>query len=703
MQRSTVITCCFVISTAVAQVPCDVVVGQQSKAHEFHVANSGNDGNAGTKQKPFASFERAKQAVREYRVKNPHQSVAVTFQSGRYELEKPLKFDAADSGSSSANPVIYQAAQDADVEISGGHLIEGWQLDTLRPGVWKVKAATPSKSKWRFDQLWVNGRQAIRARTPNWWHFNKLASVTETPTQSPHRVQHTFSVSLNDLKPLQGLDEAELSKVQVMVFHKWDTTRETLRTIDLDKGTFETHGTAMQSWNAMTSNCLYYFENFLAALDGPGEFFLDGDGWLYYMPREGEDMQKAKAVAPRIDRLIDILGKPNDPKMLVQNIRFEGLNFRHAEYAIPLQGVPPHQAAMASDAVAINVGGGRDILFYRCSIENVGTTAIWFRKGSQNCRVERCRMFELGISGVRIGEQELLPEPERTGRITIHNCIIQSGGRILPCAVGVWIGHSPDNSITHCDIGDFFYTAVSVGWHWGYGESGAKRNKIEYNHLHHIGYRILSDMGGVYTLGPSEGTRISHNIVHDIYSTSYGGWGLYPDEGSTGILFESNLVFNVKDGGFHQHYGRENIVRNNIFAFSEEGQIAITRAEPHLSFTFEHNIVYFDQGRLLGYNGWKGGAKIEMRHNLYWRNGGQPFDFDGKSFAQWQTSGRDAGSVVADPLFVDAQRLDFRLQKDSPALKIGFKPFDFHRAGVIGNEAWVRLATSMTFPKPIVP
>ncbi|MBC8871235.1 MAG: right-handed parallel beta-helix repeat-containing protein [Planctomycetes bacterium] len=666
-------------------------------AIDFYVAPSGDDGNPGSKDKPFATLQRARDAVRALKAEGAlAEPVHVNVADGLYSLTEPLVLLPEDSGTKEA-PVTYHAEPGARPVFTGGRVIHGWERGPN--GLWTVRIPEVAAGKWYFEQLFVNGRRRARARSPNKFYFYIQDVRQETleggSPRRPTRARQTVKMRAEDFQILADLRPEELKDVNFMVYHKWDNTRRFVERLDPEQHSLITTGAGMKSWNPWRRNSRYHLENFRAALDATGEWFLARDGTLYYKPLPGEDMSEAEIVAPVVERFLLIQGDPGSDKF-VEHVTIKGLTFQHGQWITPPGGFEASQAASPIEAVVM-ADGARNVVLEDCEIGHVGTYVVWFRKGCRDCTLRHCYLHDFGAGGVRVGESGIAArEVERTGHITVDNNIIRHGGRIFPCAVGVWVGQSGDNSITHNEIADLFYTGISVGWRWGYAESLAKRNTIAFNHVHHIGWGMLSDMGGIYTLGPSEGTVVRNNIFHDAYAYSYGGWGLYTDEGSTGILFENNLVYRVKTGGFHQHYGRENVVRNNILAFSKLYQVQATRVEDHLSFTFENNIVYWDSGVLL--SGRWDQIKHVSRNNCFWNAAGQEVDFVGKSLDEWQAAGHEQGSIIADPKFKDPQQCDFHIAPDSPALKIGFKPFDYTQAGVCGDPAWIGKANEVTYP-----
>jgi hypothetical protein len=136
------------------------------------------------------------------------------------------------------------------------------------------------------------------------------------------------------------------------------------------------------------------------------------------------------------------------------------------------------------------------------------------------------------------------------------------------------------------------------------------------------------------------------------------------------------------------------MVCNNIFAFSMDGQLQRSRVEPdHLSFTFSNNIVYWNGGRL--YSGSWNDEHVKVERNLYYDASGAPLKQTDLACA---ALGKDAGSIIADPKFVDAAHFDFRLKPGSPAAKISFVPFDYRKAGVYGEACWVKEAAAVRYP-----
>lgn len=652
---------------------------------------SGDDLNPGTIDKPVSSLVKARDLARAYRQStSAGQPVEIIAMGGEYFMSQPLSLSYSDGGTTDA-PLIIRGEEGKKAIFIGGVQIIGWEA--VNDKLWKAFIPQVAYYDSYFEQLFVNGRRAVRARTPNEGFFF-IKGVEETVLEKGEGRSPLFAVQKilldsADANCFRTFSPEDFEDALVTFYHKWDNTRKRVESFNRKESSIYTVGTGMKPWNSLDKQTRYFVDNYKDALDAPGEWYLERSGWLWYIPRPGETIGNTSVYAPVIKEFIVISGDPVSGKN-AENIRFENLVFEIAGYRTPPDGNEPAQAAAPVDAV-ISLDYTRNIEFRNCEIAHTGTYAFWFRRGCNNCTVNQCYMHDLGAGGVKIGETILRQRlSEITNNITIDNNIITNAGHIFPCAVGIIIFHASDNRLTHNEISNLRYSGVSVGWVWGYAHSPSKRNLISFNHIHHLGWGELCDMGGVYTLGASEGTTVSNNVIHHIYSFDYGGWGLYTDEGSFGITMENNLVYACKNSGFHQHYGKENFIRNNIFAYNIRSQLQATRIEEHTSITFTGNIIYFDKGTLLSSNWHK--FKLLSDFNCYWDTRTKDIRFADRSFAEWQKSGKDIHSVVADPLFKDPVHFDFHFKNQSVARRIKFTQFDYSKAGVYGSDEWEKLA-----------
>lgn len=626
---------------------------------------------------PLATLDAARLKLRLVPRSSP---ATVHIASGLYRFSNPLVFEPEDSGTKAAprrweGPAA-RSMKEKPAVISGMKPITGWRK--LPNGWFRTNLPEVKARKWDFVQLFVNGERRNRPRLPKNGYYTIAEHVDPTP-ESKGKGNDRFQFKPGDIRG----GWANRDDVDVLNFHEWIMSRNRIKSVDeaTNVVTFRAPTGTDAWWRDFNKGYRFLVENVKEALSEPGEWYLDKPtGDLTYIPKSGETLAKLKVEAPVANSLIEFKGDLEKRKW-VEHLTVSGLHLEGTNWTAPHEGrnFPQAEADLHS---AVNFTGARDCEFSGNTIAHTGTYAIDIGPACKRITIAKNELSDLGAGGVKIGEMSWQKDPELlTERCQVVANSIHGGGRLHPAAVGVWIGQNPYNHVGGNFIWDLYYTGISVGWSWGYQENGAHHNTILGNRIGHIGQGVLSDMGGIYTLGPQAGTLIQRNQIHDIQSFSYGGWGIYPDEGSTGILVENNVVFRTKSAGFHQHYGKENVIRNNVFAFGKEAQIMRTRAEPHLSFTMERNLVLFGDAPLLGSN-WTG-DNFKLDNNLYWRvpnpqaevRKPQSFDFAGMTFDAWRAKGQDVHSLIADPMFMDPAKGDFRLKPSSPALTIGFVPF----------------------------
>ncbi len=694
--------------------------------HQYYVSLDGRDTWSGAladplpdgSDGPFATLDRARDAVRALKRSGHLESnVVVWVRAGRHTRDAPLVFGPGDSA-----PVRYSSYPGEEAIIDGGRRITGWRTEQRGDlEYWMTDIPEVARGDWYFHQLFVSGQRRPRPRLPREGYYRIKETVPPLDfdrwvfsEESLFAGTSTFRCDAADVS-----NWANLGDIEVVALHWWIEERLPIARLDAATGTVVSSRRSMFALRDDTEPqyARYYFDNVYEALSEPGQWYLDrSSGKLYYLPLEGEEPETTDVFAPRVDQLLVLQGAPED-NSYVEFLRFEGLGFEHADWHQPRgwhnlfssegsefprrsPGVDYAAAQQAACNVpgALAMEGARSCAIVGCRISHIGGYGVEVGEGCNGARVVGNVITDLGAGGVKVfGSDASGSRARRTVATQITDNHIHAGGRVHPSGAGVLIAHAGDTVVSHNRIHDLFYSGISCGWVWGYTENTSYNNHLEHNHIYDIGHGLLSDMGGIYTLGAQPGTVVRGNLIHDVRQKNYGGWAIYLDEGSSHIVVESNVCYDTGSEVFHVHYGRENIVRNNIFAFGQRGLVALGRQEDHNSFTLLHNVLVSD-----GEPVYVGGRRCTLEGqpfmsdlNVLWDVRGSTEATGGSAgerversgppalfgLAEARALGYDQHSLAVDPGCRDLSKRDFTVMLESEAFGLGFMPVDISRVG----------------------
>ena len=650
-------------------------------------------------------FEAAAQAVAAFRRAHPDydRPVVVTFAPGTRYLRQAIRLGREVSGTKES-PTIFRAAPGGDVVFSGGLALKGWTVG--EDGVWSmplrledvqddplwtysIPAANapqvrssyfdetnavpwfeealegfpPSTNDFPFTQLFVNDQRRFRPRAPERGYFH-IAEQLDPIDGHPERGDHRFICDAREAPPTWFRNSRD---VDVCAFLIQSMSRNPLASVRLG-GSFSNNvvsifGRTCGGWGRYRKGYPYLFENVYEMFRRPGQWYWDREtARLLYRPLPGETPATARVVLPRLTRLL--------VARCVRHVRFEGLQFAHAGWRRPYWGGINPQGELHSHA-AVCLWGAQHCSFDRCCFRNTGSYALVFSKASEDNVVENSEFIDIGAGCVKVVGD----------RNTVRNCDLGHFGRVQPGGTGVMVHIANNVRIEDNDIHDAYYMGVNIGYAFGYRHpTGAHDNLVLRNHIWHLGDHLLADQGGVYVVGVNEGTVVADNLIHDITARLYGGWGLYTDEGAMGVRMTGNVVYNTLHAGFHQHFGQDNVIANNVFVDCGRAQsvIARTRVEPGHSFTFTDNILCWTTPAPV-FTSWTfTNDAFTVDRNVYFNPSNAP------SFpSRWRERGHDAHSLVGvDPGFIDAAAHDYRPRPGSPVYtRTRFKPLRAEKPG----------------------
>jgi hypothetical protein len=653
---------------------------------ELHVAPAGNDAQPGTFAQPVASLQRALALCRQSA--GPHK---ILVRPGTYFLARPLELGPGDSG-------LTIEGDGRGTIISGGRRVRGWQ--PWKGKILKADLSALGLSDLDFREVYCNAKLQSWARVPNFdpWHprtggFLHNAGGAEVGTKTKFRYR------AGELDP-QLWAHPERAWIRFHDSLNYETQWCPVKRIDREKRIVE----AQSGVYPLTVGNPFYLCGLLEELDAPGEWCVDPDAkTLYFWPPADDPNGRDEVVVPALPSVFVLQGNAAAGKW-VENVRIAGLDLRDVR------------------GRAVTIAGAKACVVVRCDLRNA-SVGVYLGDDTHACQVRGCDITQTQGDGVSILGTSL--DHERVAdHVVDNNYIWDFGwGRIHNRCGGVYMHRCARCKLTHNHVHDSprYALAMDVG----------NDCEFAYNDCHHVNL-VTTDSGIIeaataldWSLTVDKQRQrhrphnwkncVHHNLLHDSggWLTGASGkmefpaftWGVYLDLDCCGWQVHDNVCYNTVLGGFMLNGGTDNVVENNVFADGKQYQIQwnpwpgyeirANRCERNL-FAYAGRPAY-----LYALAGFKD-EFVAFRNNLVYPRNDQVTMYGVRDLPRagvweaWQKRGQDAGSLKADPRFVDASRRDYRLQPDSPAPGLGIRPVDLSR---VGNYA---SPDRRTWPRPEV-
>ena len=540
---------------------------------DFHVAPTGSDANPGSKGKPFASLEAARDAARrELAQTAKRKPITIWLHGGDYVRTNALELTAEDSGTPNA-PVVWRAWKNDRVRLLGGRTLPGFQPVTDAAVLSRLDEQARShvvqlnlrslgitdygemKSRGfgrptavAHCELFFDHRPMTLARWPNEGEFAKIAGYPAAQKDEHGGQLGPLANGFNYTgdRPRRWQDTSDLWAHGYWAYD-WANSYEQIASIDLDQRLVKT--LPPNGHYGFRKDQRIYFLNVLEELDQPGEWFLDRKtGVLYFWPpsavaadgsppQSSGSARKVTGALPSAatETILSLLNQPLLKLTGVSNVTFRGLVLE------------------ATRANAVEISSGASNRIVGCLIRNIGDSGVVINGGFGH-GVESCDIFDTGDGGVDLngGDRQTLTP----GGHFVENCHFQRQGRWSKCyvaaihmaGVGMRASHNLIHDHPHCAI-----------LYWG------NDHLMEFNEIHHIALET-GDVGAIYTGRDYtfRGNKIRHNFIHHTGGVGMGSMGVYMDDCVSGTEVFGNVFYKVHWAMFIGG-GRDHHVENNHF------------------------------------------------------------------------------------------------------------------------------------------